>query len=93
MEFSHIQPWQAGVTLSDHVAQEQLCSFDAGTTSKLSTANFSSPVSMSLHEVWQAAASSPFEPSVGEDSQLYVGFILLLIGLVFTGLFGLSMLC
>lgn len=45
---------------------------------------------MSLHEVWQAAASSPFEPSVGKDSQLYVGFILLLIGLVFTGLFGLN---
>ena len=35
---------------------------------------------MSLYEVWQAAASSPFEPSVGKDSQLYVGFILLLIG-------------
>ena len=36
--------------------------------------------SMSLHEIWQAAASSPFEPSVGKDNQLYVGFILLFIG-------------
>jgi hypothetical protein len=35
---------------------------------------------MSLHEVWKAAASSPFEPSVGKSSQLYVGFILLLLG-------------
>ena len=46
---------------------------------------------MSLHEVWQAAASSPFEPAVGKDSQLYVGFLLLLVGLILTGLFGLSM--
>jgi cell cycle checkpoint protein len=35
---------------------------------------------MSLHEVWEAAASSPFEPSVGKDSQLNIGFALLLIG-------------
>jgi hypothetical protein len=35
---------------------------------------------MSLHEVWQAAAGSPFEPAVSKDNQLYVGFALLLIG-------------
>ncbi|KAK6387270.1 checkpoint clamp complex protein Rad1 [Exophiala oligosperma] len=34
---------------------------------------------MSLHEVWQAAASSPFQPSVGKDSQLPLGLLLLLI--------------
>ncbi|KAJ4514383.1 hypothetical protein HRR86_001510 [Exophiala dermatitidis] len=45
---------------------------------------------MSLHEVWQAAASSPFQPAVGKDSQLFVGLFLLLIGLIFTGLFGLN---
>ena len=36
--------------------------------------------SMSLHEVWQAAASSPFQPTVGKESQLYIGLILLFIG-------------
>lgn len=36
---------------------------------------------MSLHEVWKAAASSPFEPAIGKDSQLYVGFLLLIVGM------------
>ena len=35
---------------------------------------------MSLHEVWQAAASSPFQPSVSKDSQIAVGLLLLLVG-------------
>lgn len=35
---------------------------------------------MSLYEVWQAAASSPFQPTVGKDSQLTLGLLLLLIG-------------
>lgn len=45
---------------------------------------------MSLHEIWEAAARSPFEPSISKENQLYTGFILLLIGLVLTGLFGLN---
>lgn len=45
---------------------------------------------MSLYEVWEAAASSPFNPSLSKDNQLTVGFTLLLIGVIFTGLFGLS---
>ncbi|KAG9771661.1 phenol 2-monooxygenase, partial [Aureobasidium melanogenum] len=53
-------------------------------------ANAVNVLSMSLHEVWQAAASSPFQPAVGKDSQLFVGLFLLLIGLIFTGLFGLN---
>jgi cell cycle checkpoint protein len=45
---------------------------------------------MSLYEVWEAAASSPFSPSVSKDNQLTVGFTLLIIGVLFTGLFGLN---
>ncbi|KIW86802.1 uncharacterized protein Z519_12588 [Cladophialophora bantiana CBS 173.52] len=46
--------------------------------------------SMSLYEVWQAAAGSAFQPTVGKESQLNVGLFLLLIGLIFTGLFALN---
>lgn len=35
---------------------------------------------MSLREVWEAAASSPFEPAIGKDSQLYVGLLLIFTG-------------
>ncbi|KIV82311.1 hypothetical protein PV11_04431 [Exophiala sideris] len=45
---------------------------------------------MSLYEVWQAAASNPFQPTIGKDSQLIIGLTLLLIGFVLTGLFGLN---
>lgn len=45
---------------------------------------------MSLREVWDAAANSPFEPSVGKDSQLTLGLFLIVIGLVLTVLFGLN---
>ncbi|KAK5198336.1 hypothetical protein LTR99_007413 [Exophiala xenobiotica] len=45
---------------------------------------------MSLYEVWQAAASSPFQPAIGKDNQLTLGLLLLLIGVVLTGLFGLN---
>ena len=39
------------------------------------------PTFMSLHEVWKAAADSPFQPAVSKDYQLTVGFTLLLIGI------------
>ncbi|KAK5992535.1 hypothetical protein PT974_05946 [Cladobotryum mycophilum] len=44
----------------------------------------------SLHEVWQAAAGSPFLPTVGKDSQFLVAFLLLVIGLASTGVFALN---
>lgn len=44
----------------------------------------------SLHEVWQAAAGSPFLPTIGKGSQFLVGFVLLLVGLLITGVFALS---
>ncbi|KAL3958468.1 hypothetical protein ACCO45_006630 [Purpureocillium lilacinum] len=44
----------------------------------------------SLQEVWQAAAGSPFLPTVGKGSQFLVGFVLLANGLVGTGVFALN---
>jgi hypothetical protein len=44
----------------------------------------------SLHQVWESASGSPFVPTIGKDSQFFVGFSLLTIGLLLTGLFGLS---
>lgn len=45
---------------------------------------------MSLNEVWEAAAGSPFTAAVSKDYQLTVGFTLLLTGVVLTILFGLN---
>ncbi|KAJ5089400.1 hypothetical protein N7532_008084 [Penicillium argentinense] len=45
---------------------------------------------MSLNEVWEAASASPFQPVVSKDGQFSVGFSLLLLALIFTGLFGLN---
>lgn len=44
----------------------------------------------SLLEVWHSASGSPFVPTVGKSSQFLVGFILLLLSLLITGLFALS---
>ncbi|KAK8145980.1 ssDNA endodeoxyribonuclease [Beauveria asiatica] len=44
----------------------------------------------SLHEVWLAAAGSPFLPTVGKGSQFLVGFVLLLLGIIATGVFALN---
>ena len=46
----------------------------------VSLSSSSCSLSMSLREVWDAAASSPFEPSVGKDSQLAVGLVLIFTG-------------
>lgn len=35
---------------------------------------------MSLNDVWDGAAGSPFYPLVSKDSQFFVGFSLLLVG-------------
>ncbi|PWY80674.1 hypothetical protein BO70DRAFT_396965 [Aspergillus heteromorphus CBS 117.55] len=45
---------------------------------------------MSLNEVWEAASASPFYPLIAKDSQLTVGFTLLLAAFLLTGLFGLN---
>ncbi|KAJ4329193.1 hypothetical protein N0V84_000319 [Fusarium piperis] len=44
----------------------------------------------SLHEVWQAAATSPFFPAVNKGSQFWVAFLLLLLGFVLTVVFALN---
>ncbi|SPJ71530.1 uncharacterized protein FTOL_01258 [Fusarium torulosum] len=44
----------------------------------------------SLHEVWQAAAGSPFFPAVSKGSQFWVGFLLTLLGFSLLGVFALN---
>ncbi|KAL2125401.1 hypothetical protein VTJ04DRAFT_1766 [Mycothermus thermophilus] len=44
----------------------------------------------SLHEVWQAAAGSPFVPTVGKDNQFLVAIVLLLLGFSLGGRFALN---
>jgi len=44
----------------------------------------------SLHEVWQAAAGSPFVPTVGKDSQFLVAIVLLVLALGLGGAFTLN---
>lgn len=44
----------------------------------------------SLHEVWQAAAGSPFLPTIGKGTQFLVGFVLLLLGVAITAFFALN---
>lgn len=45
---------------------------------------------MSLHEVWESASGNPFYPAVSKDSQFTVGFGLLVLAFILTGLFGLN---
>ncbi|KAL4811261.1 hypothetical protein BDV18DRAFT_155867 [Aspergillus unguis] len=45
---------------------------------------------MSLNQAWEAASASPFTPLVPKDSQFTVGFSLLLLAFILTGLFGLN---
>lgn len=44
----------------------------------------------SLHQVWERAASNPFVPSIGKDSQFFVGITLLILGILLSGFFGMS---
>ncbi|GAW25763.1 putative cell cycle checkpoint protein [Rosellinia necatrix] len=39
----------------------------------------------SLHQLWHSAPGSPFQPTIGKESQFLVGFVLLLAGLSLTG--------
>jgi hypothetical protein len=47
-------------------------------------------MSSPLVDVWEAAASSPFSPAVGKNTQFTVGFVLLAISLILTTIFGLN---
>ncbi|KAL1795051.1 hypothetical protein ACET3X_006867 [Alternaria dauci] len=47
-------------------------------------------MSSPLVDVWEAAASSPFSPAIGKDTQFTVGFVLLATSLVLTTLFGMN---
>lgn len=44
----------------------------------------------SLQQLWDASANQPFAASVSKQSQFAVGFTLLFIAFILTGLFGLS---
>ncbi|KAF7561345.1 hypothetical protein G7046_g2797 [Stylonectria norvegica] len=44
----------------------------------------------SLHEVWQAAAGSPFFPTINKQNQFFTGFGLLLLSLALTAIFALN---
>ncbi|KAF2182527.1 hypothetical protein K469DRAFT_585969 [Zopfia rhizophila CBS 207.26] len=47
-------------------------------------------MSSPLLDVWEAASASPYRPTVGKSSQFPVGFLLLLISLILTGVFSLN---
>lgn len=47
--------------------------------------------SQPLHALWEASAGQPFQAAVDKDTQLSIGFFLLLGAIILTGLFGLSM--
>jgi hypothetical protein len=44
----------------------------------------------SLHQVWESAVGNPFEPTIGKESQFFVGITLLILGILLSGFFGLS---
>lgn len=44
----------------------------------------------SLHQVWDSAVGNPFVPTIGKGSQFFVGITLLVLGILLSGLFGLS---
>lgn len=47
-------------------------------------------MSSPLLEIWEAASASPYQPTVSKNSQFAVGFILLLLAFILTGIFGLN---
>ncbi|KAL1612804.1 checkpoint clamp complex protein Rad1 [Paraconiothyrium brasiliense] len=48
-------------------------------------------MSTPLLDVWEAAASSPYNPSISKDSQFTIGAFLLLIALLLVGVFSLNL--
>lgn len=47
-------------------------------------------MSSPLLDVWEAAAASPFHPSVGKNSQFTIGSLLLVTAFLLAGIFGLN---
>ncbi|OCK87792.1 uncharacterized protein K441DRAFT_670107 [Cenococcum geophilum 1.58] len=47
-------------------------------------------MSSPLLEIWEAASASPYQTTVSKNSQFAVGFILLLLAFILTGIFGLN---
>ncbi|KAK4626048.1 hypothetical protein CLAFUW4_04365 [Fulvia fulva] len=47
--------------------------------------------SQPLHALWEASAGQPFQAAVDKDTQLSIGFFLLLGAIILTGLFGLNL--
>jgi len=80
-----------GTTHPISTARQQLCpSHASNIAGPLYSASPSVHMDSSLHEVWQAAAGSPFLPTIGKNTQFLVAFILLLIGISLTGVFALN---
>ncbi|BDD58521.1 ssDNA endodeoxyribonuclease [Monascus purpureus] len=46
---------------------------------------------MSLNQLWEAASTNPYSPPVEKDRQFAIGFGLLLIAFVYSGLFSLNL--
>lgn len=47
-------------------------------------------MSSSLFEVWEAAAANPFQPAISKDNHFKVGFGLLFLAFILTGVFALN---
>ncbi|OCL11902.1 hypothetical protein AOQ84DRAFT_286275 [Glonium stellatum] len=47
-------------------------------------------MSSPLLDIWEAASASPYQPTVAKSSQFAVGFVLLLLAFILTGVFGLN---
>lgn len=47
-------------------------------------------MSSPILEIWEAASALPYQPAVSKNSQFAVGFILLLLAFILTGIFGLN---
>jgi len=43
-----------------------------------------------LKDVWDSGIGTPFAPTIGKGAQFWVGGLLLLVGILLTGLFGLN---
>ncbi|KAF2091238.1 hypothetical protein K490DRAFT_62558 [Saccharata proteae CBS 121410] len=43
-----------------------------------------------LLDVWEASAAHPYQPTVAKNAQLTIGFLLLIIAFLLTGIFGLN---
>ncbi|KAF2017631.1 hypothetical protein BU24DRAFT_460650 [Aaosphaeria arxii CBS 175.79] len=47
-------------------------------------------MSSPLFDVWEAASASPYQPTVGKNSQFLIGSVLLFAAFILAGVFGLN---